>query len=615
MNRKSLLYPFKKPTVAVNRLLKSVTATHNSNKSQYNIFFGNHSKMLNKFNLKKFGGKNDIDFDGIINKRDCNPFSSMRQDFSPFRYNDKATNMSAAKRFGGKNLKGLKKIGSGRDRNVYALDKDKVLKVAKNPGGLTQNTSESNIEYLEMGKHYETGLDYTVMSHNEELSQGNKRKLANIRKHNRIIQDGNSGFINGQRDKRDVEIAIKSDLSREDSPMIKAGITNSVLDFDFNHEELFANRQWGEDSKGNLALNDGGALQDDVSLRRYRIKDFRQVANIDRAKLQPWQLTDWQETQNQRRQFRNKGNYKEGASLEKQDEWKNMSVLQRDMAREIFDDDDGDRVPNPYDCEPENTMAQDTFEWFKKKKHPETYIEDDEYPNVQSQSFREEQTQKHTVDKFDNYGEVKDYSGKKIGNAIIAADLVIPSGKTLTLAGLGVKKYIDKVRFIKTDEHDNRYKVPKLEIHSKGNTTWKPQHKGASVYKQQQWVVMNKHQRNIERQRLNDADGDRVPDDYDCEIDNVMAQDSYQTLWHAGNIPPSETLQKEGRVFGFSSKQYAEGWKEKHNKAKIYQFVTDKYIMDKKSYNRPIKNNKTKLSHNEYIATSVNTEEVIKDIN
>jgi len=130
---------------------------------QKNIFTGNASKILNKFNLKKFGGQNDFDFDGIINKKDCNPFSSMRQDFTPFRDNQKASKMSAAKRFGGRNLKGLKKLGSGRDRNVYALDKDKVLKVAKNPGGLTQNTGEQDIEFLGMGKQYESGLDYTVM--------------------------------------------------------------------------------------------------------------------------------------------------------------------------------------------------------------------------------------------------------------------------------------------------------------------------------------------------------------------------------------------------------------------------------------------------------------------
>jgi len=36
--------------------------------------------VFKKFNLKKFGGKNDLDFDGVINKRDCQPRNTMRQD-------------------------------------------------------------------------------------------------------------------------------------------------------------------------------------------------------------------------------------------------------------------------------------------------------------------------------------------------------------------------------------------------------------------------------------------------------------------------------------------------------------------------------------------------------
>jgi len=38
------------------------------------------SNIFKKFNFKKFGGKNDWDFDGIPNKRDCQPRNTMRQD-------------------------------------------------------------------------------------------------------------------------------------------------------------------------------------------------------------------------------------------------------------------------------------------------------------------------------------------------------------------------------------------------------------------------------------------------------------------------------------------------------------------------------------------------------
>lgn len=289
---------FKNSNIATDALLKNIFKK--SKKSQYNNFGGNFSKVLNKYHLKKFGGKNDKDFDGIKNRFDCNPLSSMRQDFSPFRYKD-ASKMTAARRFGGqKNLDKLKYLKSGRDRNVYELDKDKVIKIAKNPGGLTQNTSEKDIEYLGMGKHYETGLDYTVMQKNQPLTLKNKRHLASIRK--------DVATIPTQYNNRQGYLAdVRGHISRENSPLHKSGIGTDVLDFSFSPQELFANRQWGEDKEGNLALNDGGALQDDSSLKKYRVKDFEQ---------KNWQYKEWQEVQKQRQQFKNKGSdkIKHGAS-------------------------------------------------------------------------------------------------------------------------------------------------------------------------------------------------------------------------------------------------------------------------------------------------------------
>jgi hypothetical protein len=132
-------------------------------------------------------------------------------------------------------------------------------------------------------------------------------------------------------------------------------------------------------------------------------------------------------------------------------------------------------------------------------------------------------------------------------------------------------------------------------------TAWK----GFSIDKRQQLRISNK-----------DSDGDRVPDKYDCSINNAMRQDSYNTpqvLWYAGNKPPSQTLKDEGRVFGFSSPEYAQGWKEKHNKTNVYKFVTDKYMLDDRSYNRPLPNKKLKMSDNEYIALDVNDEQIIED--
>ena len=47
------------------------------------------NKVINKIiGNKKFGGKNDLDGDGIPNKKDCSPRNTMRQD-NPVREMDR----------------------------------------------------------------------------------------------------------------------------------------------------------------------------------------------------------------------------------------------------------------------------------------------------------------------------------------------------------------------------------------------------------------------------------------------------------------------------------------------------------------------------------------------
>jgi len=45
-------------------------------------------------------------------------------------------------------------------------------------------------------------------------------------------------------------------------------------------------------------------------------------------------------------------------------------------------------------------------------------------------------------------------------------------------------------------------------------------------YKKQKWKNMSEEQRNEQRQIKPDTDGDRIPDEYDCQPDNVMRQDT-----------------------------------------------------------------------------------------
>ena len=67
-------------------------------------------KMINNIiGKKKFGGKNDLDYDGVPNRKDCQPRNTMRQDASNFKIGDII-------RFGNQDNN---EIQSGRIINIY----------------------------------------------------------------------------------------------------------------------------------------------------------------------------------------------------------------------------------------------------------------------------------------------------------------------------------------------------------------------------------------------------------------------------------------------------------------------------------------------------------------
>jgi len=812
---------FKEPSIAINRLIKSVTAKTPSIKTNRNNFNGGFAKILNNFNMKKFGGKQDLDFDGVINKYDCNPFNVMRQDFSPFRQQEKSGQLSAAKRFGGQNLKGLKKIGQGRDRTVYALDKDKVLKVAKNPGGLTQNTSEKDIECLEMGKHYETGLDYTVMGKHKPLSIQNKKNLAKVRNtyHDEYMTKGRAVVKSVGRDKAPMQLLRSSErFSGEDNVLDEVGIGTDILNYSFSPDELFANRQWGEDDDGVLALNDGGALQDNNSLKKYRVKHFKQVADIDRDKKAPWQLNDWNEVQRQRREFNKKGsnkihypksnytgqypvlpitedvyhgtslenakqiateglkpqgggrtseftddgyiyatphksyaegyarqsfgepvllkskqpvgvfnkehrrmkgsippqdleittdiptveeayganqpntkfkqNYKKvseffdsdkkGASLEKQEEWQNKSTAERNYEREKCPDTDGDMVPDEYDCEPDNVMEQGFVKHMFPNEEVDNYLlsrfqDSDKYPKTiklyhgtrlaEAKKIKKEGLKSQATTGNRNFNNIdsnytnKTYLAQNKSNAMFWAINNKHDGESVIVEvdvpfedyKKGLSSYKDRYNndpMVKDEERDeillndispNQIKriipysnaIIEKEIRSEPSFINRRETEsqkrnadsnfkimfGASEKKQ---IKYNKQIPDSSNDALfGDDDGDGVLNYNDCDVNNPDEQGPWhtqQTLWHAGNKPPSQTLKDEGRVYGFSSKEYADGWKEKHDKKNIYRFTADDYVLDDKNYVRPLINNKTGMSNNEYIALKVENEHIVDDV-
>lgn len=85
---------------------------------------------------------------------------------------------------------------------------------------------------------------------------------------------------------------------------------------------------------------------------------------------------------------------------------------------------------------------------------------------------------------------------------------------------------------------------------------------------------------------------------------------SRQSLFHAGNEPPSEMIKKGKPVYGFSSPDFAEAWKSKMGYGKIYQFQTDRYALDPKSYLRDTPLGK-RISEPEFIAGNIIEEQEI----
>ena len=114
---------------------------------------------------------------------------------------------------------------------------------------------------------------------------------------------------------------------------------------------------------------------------------------------------------------------------------------------------DGDGIRNKRDCQPRNTMRQHRFK------------EKTEYYDINDPRYKERVAMSQHKGR---YGETSEISGKRLGNYVIASGVAVPvilPAPLTTAAGLGIRKYVDKVKVIKTDEQDRRYKIPRVEIH------------------------------------------------------------------------------------------------------------------------------------------------------
>lgn len=260
----------------------------------------------------------DSDHDRVVNILDCKPLNKKRQDFNQWHHTGsrlEVEQLTAAQRFGGANIKRLKKLGAGRDRVVYQLDKDKVVKLAKNVGGLRQNESEADYYINQSGfrpKFHEKGKDYVVMEKIGKLSKENKKKF------NRVNASSHVYAAFGE-DKEVIE-RLKKEFPEQSTE--EEDYFNELYNYNIAPGDISKPSSWGE-KDGKVILIDAGGLNKE-SLRNPTVKDLKALKrewstshpgyseyqkDFYENKLRGVdpEIQEWEEVNTDRKIFRDKG--------------------------------------------------------------------------------------------------------------------------------------------------------------------------------------------------------------------------------------------------------------------------------------------------------------------
>jgi hypothetical protein len=285
------------------------------------------NRLINK---NPFG---DRDKDKVMNWFDCRPSKRKLQDFGPFKYQGREVeSFTAAERFGGANIKRLKRLGAGRDRVVYQLDKNKVLKLAKNPTGLKQNEPERDLDnYLGYIKHYETGKDYVVMEKAEKPGKETKAFLKRLREVGNEPPSVRSGWSGSRRPISWNEYVTKKQEALRNT-LEKEGHSD-LLNYDYAEGDITKKSSWGEKAGKPVLIDAGGLSKEGIRsehrvtkvrerlgmARSQRAEAIKELAegndfykerlpkiNRDIAQMEE-EIKEWNEIQQARKQFKGKG--------------------------------------------------------------------------------------------------------------------------------------------------------------------------------------------------------------------------------------------------------------------------------------------------------------------
>lgn len=190
------------------------------------------------------------------------------------------TNQTARARF---DLAGLKKIGSGSDRDVFDLGNGMVLKIAKDGRGLEQNIYEGDSYLVKEGllpPVFERGLNYVVVANAPKIKAGDLVDVYEPETGDKI------GTTTAAQMLKELDAFTQRDFDNRTSELqdvINKYGFSAALDYEIIYNDFAAKRNWGY-INGKPVHVDGGTFGgiEAVILHRDRKlneADFRKIYN------------------------------------------------------------------------------------------------------------------------------------------------------------------------------------------------------------------------------------------------------------------------------------------------------------------------------------------------
>lgn len=224
-----------------------------------------------------------------------------------------------------------------------------------------------------------------------------------------------------------------------------------------------------------------------------------------------------------------------GASVQKQQQWKQFNNQTKNILRKFNIDRDNDGVPDKWDCQPLNSKKQDTRIYLSKAKNKNdkiAYV----YKKPKSNSILigsslkkfnfDDNTQINAISEIINHEELHKELNKfdidassKLDNVAMESLVYHGTNKLIIPHNLNYNEVVTKKR--RQEENNAINKATKYleEQEMLG------QYEGASEDRQNEWKNFTDKEKHYARQIGKDTDNDGVPDTWDCEPLNPKKQE------------------------------------------------------------------------------------------